>query len=144
MGSLDISDEMAKSSSRAKVILLLSRNIAQTMSGEVKDEIRKTYQSGGQYLAFPETKEVRGEGDLDTFLRPRDGAGSWEMARRLALLLIKTCIRQDQKRKSERNAAISTVKFQISLRRTLLGGIQLFLSAQARREREIRSPPYYR
>ena len=77
MGPLSISDEMAKTITHNKIILLLSRNISQTVSGDGADVIRKTYPSGKQYMAFPETKD--GRGDLDTFARRRAAriVGKW-------------------------------------------------------------------
>ena len=60
-----------------KLTLLLSGNIPQKAYVEVKGGIRKTYTSGRQYLAFPETRD--GQGDLHTFTRRRDGLGRWEM-----------------------------------------------------------------
>ena len=53
------------------------------MSGKAKGEIRKTYPSGKQYSSFPETKE--GLVDLDAFNRRRDGADSWQIAKRFVI-----------------------------------------------------------
>ena len=80
---LNISAEMAKSRTRNKLFLLMSRNISQSMSGNVKDEIREIYPADMQYLAFRATKG--GRWDLDTFARRRAGVGSWEMVNRFAL-----------------------------------------------------------
>ena len=73
-GPLNFPDEMAKSATRNKLILSLPRNISQSASGKVKYDIGKTYPAGKQYLAFPETKE--GRGDLNTSTRRRYGADS--------------------------------------------------------------------
>ena len=59
MGGLNISDATTKTTTRKKLISLLSRNIPQTASGRGKTEIMETYPSGKQYLASPETKERR-------------------------------------------------------------------------------------
>ena len=71
MGPFGIFEEMAKSTTQTKLILTISRNTPQTLSGKVKDEIRKTYPSDREYFAFPETKE--GRKDLRAFARRRDG-----------------------------------------------------------------------
>ena len=63
---------------------------------EAENAIRVTYLEDKQYLAYPETKECRN--DSDAFMRRRDGVGSWEMAERSVLLLIKTFFMEDQKR----------------------------------------------
>ena len=55
MGPLNISDEMAQTTAHRK-LLLLSINICHTVSVKVKEDIMKTYPSGKQYLAFPETR----------------------------------------------------------------------------------------
>ena len=71
-GPLNISGEMAKSTTQAKSIWLLSRNILQTVSEEAEDEKMGTYPARRQYLAFPETKD--GRQDSNTFARRRTGA----------------------------------------------------------------------
>ena len=88
---------MPKTATRNNLILLVSRNISQTVSEKAPDVINKTYPSGKQYLACPGAKEVRD--DLDTFDRRRGGVDSWQMAKWCVLLLIKTCIMDGQKRK---------------------------------------------
>ena len=77
MCHLNISDEVAKSTTRKKLHLLLPRDIPQSVSEKSKDEIRKTYPVGNRYLSYPETKEGRGR--LNKYARRRDGAGSWEI-----------------------------------------------------------------
>ena len=62
MGPLNISDEMAKTTTQNKSTLLMSGNIPQTASGKAGGAIRKTYPSG-----IPEAKE--GQRDLDAFTR---------------------------------------------------------------------------
>ena len=79
-------------------MLLLSRYITQPGGEKVKDEIMPTYPAGKQYLAFPETKKVGG--DTDTFMRRRDGSGSWEMEKMSVLLLIETVIMGDKNAKN--------------------------------------------
>ena len=59
-----------------------------------QDVIRKTYPSGKRYLDFPETKGC--QWDLNTFTRQMAGMGSWEMAKRFGLLLIKTFVTKDK------------------------------------------------
>ena len=86
-GILNIPEEVAKSATRKRLILVPSRSISQSVTRNGKDEIRKTYTSDRQYLAFRETKE--GLKYLHTFERRRDGAGSWQMLKRIPLLLIK-------------------------------------------------------
>ena len=49
-GALNIPDEVAKSTTRKKIILLATRNISQTVSDKGTDAIRGTYPSGKQYL----------------------------------------------------------------------------------------------
>ena len=67
------------------------------MSERAKDEIGTTYTAAQRYLALPETKEVRA--DMNTYSRRRDGVDIWQMVKRFVILLIKTCIIEDQKRK---------------------------------------------
>ena len=74
------------------------------MSDGGVNAIRPTYPPGKQYIAFPETNG--GRVDLDTFARRMDGLCSWQMAKRLGPLLIKTCIMKDRKREIIRNSAI--------------------------------------
>ena len=71
---------MTTSATREKLILLLSRNIAQTISGKGKNAITKTYPAGKQYAASRETEE--GRKHLYTFARRRDGAAIWKMLKR--------------------------------------------------------------
>ena len=109
MGPLNIADKMAKTATRNKLILLLSRNISQTVGAKGGDVIRQTYPSVKQYMVFPETKE--GQEDLNTFTRRMDGLGSWEMVKISVLLLIEPCIRKGRKLRIKRNSAIPTVTF---------------------------------
>ena len=96
-GPLNIPDEMPKSATQTKLILQIFRNISQTVSDELEDEIRKTYPAGMQYLAFPGTEE--GRRDSGAIMRRRAVLDSWEMVKRLCLLLIKNCIIEDQNAK---------------------------------------------
>ena len=59
MRPLNISGELAKSTTRMKLILLSPQNIPQTVSDNGKDEITKTYPAGTQYLARAATKGGR-------------------------------------------------------------------------------------
>ena len=110
MGSLNIADEMAITSTRN--MLILPRNIPQAIVGENKNAIRRTYTSGKQYLSFPDAKE--GRWYLDTFARNRAGAGSFGTIGRVSLLLI-NCIIKGQKLKIERVTDFLTgLKFDVA------------------------------
>ena len=113
MGPLNISEEMAKTETQNKSILLLSRNIAQSMSEKVGNAIRETYHADKQYLAFHGAKE--GRKDSNTFTRRRDGVCSWQIAKRFPLFLINNCIAKDQKSQNKRNSAFLIIKFQFSI-----------------------------
>ena len=84
MDTLNIPDGMAQSATQKKLILLLRRNIIQTVREKGKDAIRRAYPSDKPYLAFPETEE--GRKYLDTFERRRSGARSSHMLEMFPLL----------------------------------------------------------
>ena len=86
-GPLNISDEMAESTTRNMLIVFPARNIFQTVIGKAEDEIRQTYPAGKQYLAVAETEE--GRADANAFARRGAGAHSWEITKMFSLLLIK-------------------------------------------------------
>ena len=110
---LNMPDEVAKSTTRAKLILLLCLDIFRTTSEKAEDEIRQTYPPGKQYLARHATKE--GRKDSNTFTRRRDGVCSWQIAKRFPLFLINNCIAKDQKSQNKRNSAFLIIKFQFSI-----------------------------
>ena len=85
-GGLDISDEMAKPTTRNKLVTLSAMNIPQAAIEGNRDVIRKSYPSDKQYLAYPETSGRRKY--LRKFTRRRDGAGSWGIIEKVALFLI--------------------------------------------------------
>ena len=95
MSILNIPDEMAETTTQNKSILLLSRNISQTIGGWKKNAISKTYQSDNQYLSFPATKD--GRGYPNTFARKRARGDSWQTPGRGVIFLI-NCVTRDQKR----------------------------------------------
>ena len=101
---LNIPAEVAKTTTWQKLILLLARNITQTIGDKDKNVLRKTYPSGKQYLALPETKE--GRVYSIKFTRPRAGSRSWEIPAGLRLLLIKIRI-MEIRNKKKRDFGIS-------------------------------------
>ena len=103
---------MAKSMAHAQLVLLIQRKIPQKMIEKAKDEIRETYTSRKQCLDFPETK--KGRKGPDTFARRMGGVCSWQVGKRIPLLLIQTFIRKGQNRKIEANSAISVINPQFS------------------------------
>ena len=107
------------------------------MGEKAKDEIRHTYPSYGRYLQFPETSEDRG--DLDTFVRRRGGAGSWEMVKRCAILLIKIRIASDQKRQIRRHSAILIIKLQLFITHKIFGGLNIVIKPTNDEEAKVNS-----
>ena len=90
---VNILDEVAKTTNRKKLILLLARDIAHAIGDKDGNVLMGKYPLGKQYLASPETKE--GRGYMKPFERRRSGAGSGQMLEGCALLLIRICIMEE-------------------------------------------------
>ena len=74
---------MAKTTTQNKLILLLPRNISQTIGEKTKNAIRQTYQAGKKYLAPTGKKEDRKY--LNPFARQGAGLGSGQTIGRVPL-----------------------------------------------------------
>ena len=111
MGMLNISGEIEKAKTPNKLILF-SRNIRQRAGGNVKDAIKKHIRRVNIIYRFHKLEKV---GRIWTHTCGEWMAYSWKMVKITALLLIKTCIMEDQKLKIERNSEILIFTFKISL-----------------------------
>lgn len=94
-GGLNIADEMAKTTTQTKLIMVYARSVPQTIRGENRDVISKSYPDDQQFLAYPETQKCQKY--LNTFARHVAGLGKWQIIEKVALLPI-CCIIEDQKR----------------------------------------------
>ena len=74
MGPLNMPNEIAKTTTREKLISLLARDIPKSISGQDKNALRDTHPSGQQYLAFRGTNA--GRRYFDAFARRISVVGS--------------------------------------------------------------------
>ena len=91
--TLIIDDELTKSMTHRKLLLLLTKTISQTASAKSMGVLRGGYHADNQYLDFTGTHRDREY--LGEFPRRRDGSGSQKMMEKVSLFLI-NCITKDQ------------------------------------------------
>ena len=92
----NIADEMAKTTTQAKVIMYPDRSITQANSEKSKGIIRKGYSSDKQYLAVTETQ--KDQKYRNAFIRRRTGVWCWAIIGNFPLMPINFIIK-DQKQK---------------------------------------------